>query len=202
MFEFTFAYRAGLGALAALALTALPASAADDSADEYAPVADILQTCVACHGDKGAAPISPDIPVLAGQHLYYTYLQLRDLKSGSRANTIMQAIAAGLDKDQMKLIAKYFSEQDWPNNRRPVDPETVSTAGKASAAGQCVQCHLGGYEGASGVPRLANQNYEYLRNTLLAYKNRERLNAPDKASLMEAYSEQELDALAQFLAGQ
>ena len=73
---------------------------------------------------------------------------------------------------------------------------------RAAAAGQCVQCHLGGYEGTSGVARLANQNYSYLRQTLLDYKNRVRTNAPDKSSLMEAYSDEELDGLAQLLSGQ
>ena len=50
------------------------------SANEYDAISDTLQTCAACHGPTGAEPISEDIPVLAGQHLYYTYLQLKDLK--------------------------------------------------------------------------------------------------------------------------
>lgn len=174
------------------------------SADQDAALRDKIASCAACHGPAGAAPIQPDYPILAGQHFYYTYVQLRDLKSGLRESAIMNPIAAGLEKDDMKAIAQYFAEQGWPENAsaHKVDQKTIAAGRQASAAGQCVQCHLGGYEGASGVPRLAGQNYEYLRKTLLAYKNRERMNAPDKASLMEAYSDDELDALAKFLAAQ
>ena len=170
--------------------------------DEYATVRDKLQTCVACHGENGAAPIQAAYPILAGQHLHYLYVQLKDFKSGARKNAIMNPIAAGLEKQDMLSIAKYFSEQAWPQNNERGGPDLAALGEQASTAGQCVQCHLGGYEGASGVPRLANQNYSYLRQTLLDFKNRVRTNAPDKSSLMEAYSGTELDGLAQFLSGQ
>ena len=40
--------------------------------------------------------------------------------------------------------------------------QDVAKAETATAAGQCVQCHLGGYEGNSRVPRLAGQKVSYL----------------------------------------
>ena len=170
--------------------------------DEYAAVRDKLQTCVACHGKKGAAPVQSVYPILAGQHLHYLYLQLKDFKSGARKNAIMNPIAAVLEKEEMLSIAQYFSEQTWPQNNERGGSELIPLGEQAASAGQCVQCHLGGYEGASGVARLAGQNYSYLRQTLQDFKNRVRTNAPDKSSLMEAYSDEELDGLAQFLSGQ
>lgn len=170
--------------------------------DEYAAVRDQLQSCVACHGEKGAAPTQAAYPILAGQHLHYLYVQLKDLKSGARESAIMNAITAEMEKEEMLSIAKYFSEQAWPQDNERGGSDLAAVGEQAAAAGQCVQCHLGGYEGASGVPRLANQNYTYLHQTMQDFKNRDRTNAPDKSSLMEAYSDEELDGLAQFLANQ
>ena len=97
-------------ALALLTLAVFGAAAADP----YAAVRDKLVTCTACHGENGAAPIQPSYPILAGQHFYYTYVQLKDLKSGLRKNAVMNPIAAELEKSEMKLIAQYFAEQSWP----------------------------------------------------------------------------------------
>ena len=43
--------------------------------DEYAAVRDKLKACFACHGVNGA-PQDPQFPIIAGQHLYYIYVQL------------------------------------------------------------------------------------------------------------------------------
>ena len=187
-------------ALFGLNAMTLPHATAQD--DEYANVRGQIESCVACHGEHGATPIQPSYPILAGQHLHYLYVQLKDLKSGARQNAIMNPIAAGLEKADMLKIAQYFSEQSWPSTNEQSGSDLADLGAKAAAAGQCVQCHLGGYEGASGVPRLAGQNYSYTLQTLLDFKNRVRTNAPDKSSLMEAYSDEELVGLAQFLANQ
>ena len=81
---------------------------------EYQPVLDQIKLCVSCHGDNGAT-LQPTFPILSGQHFYYLYVQLKDFKSGLRKNNVMGPIASQLEKSQMKLLAKYFSEQDWPN---------------------------------------------------------------------------------------
>ena len=71
----------------------------------------------------------------------------------------------------------------------------------SAAAGQCVQCHLGGYEGDSRIPRLAGQYLEYLKNTMLDFKNKIRNNSPAKGSLLVSYSNDEIAAMAEYLAG-
>ena len=53
------------------------ANAAEKVGSEFAPIADLLEQCVACHGDKGASK-KPEFPILAGQHFYYLYVQLKD----------------------------------------------------------------------------------------------------------------------------
>jgi cytochrome c553 len=65
----------------------------------------------------------------------------------------------------------------------------------------CVQCHLGGYEGDSRIPRLAGLQPEYLKKTMLDFKTKARANSPAKGSLMASYSNEDIEALADFVAG-
>ncbi len=159
-----------------------------------------IQMCVSCHGEQGAT-IMPVYPILAGQNFYYTYVQLKDLKSGYRKNEIMAAMVQDLDKDEMKLLAGHFSEQAWPETKHKSDAEKASIAKMAIDAGQCVQCHRGGFEGESRNPRLSGQNYEYLKKTMLDFKNKVRTNSAAKSSLFVTFSDEEIDALADYLAG-
>jgi cytochrome c553 len=69
------------------------------------------------------------------------------------------------------------------------------------AAGECVQCHLGGFEGTSGVPRLAGQYPEYLEKTMRDYKTKARAKAPHKSTLLASFSDAQIAALAALLAG-
>mgnify|MGYP001973275286 CR=1 FL=1 len=170
-------------------------------ADDYVDIVDDLEFCSSCHGLEGAKPIDDNIPVLAGQHFYYIYVQLKDLASGSRKNEIMNDIASTYDKEKMKKFAQYFSEQDWPNIGFRTDSELVTTAENAIASGQCVQCHRGGFEGDSQIPRISNQNFTYLNKTMLDYKSKIRNNAPAKSSLFSSFKASDIQALAAYLAG-
>ena len=159
-----------------------------------------IQICVSCHGEQGAT-IMPVYPILAGQNFYYTYVQLKDLKSGYRKNEIMAAMVQDLEKDEMKLLAGHFSEQAWPETKHKSDAGKTDIAKMAIDAGQCVQCHRGGFEGESRNPRLSGQNYEYLKKTMLDFKNKVRTNSAAKSSLFATFDDKQIDALADYLAG-
>ena len=159
-----------------------------------------LALCTGCHGVNGM-PIDPSIPIIAGQEFYYLYVQLKDYKAERRANPTMSGIVAQMERSQMKALAQHFSEQKWPDVQAAVDDATMNLAQRATAAGQCVQCHLGGYEGNSRVPRLAGQQAAYLERTMLDFKNKVRLNSPAKGSLMKAYPDEDVAAMAKFLSG-
>ncbi|MEC7875189.1 MAG: c-type cytochrome [Pseudomonadota bacterium] len=171
-----------------------------DSSKMEAKVKDKIQICVSCHGEKGAT-IMPVYPILAGQNFYYTYVQLKDLKSGYRKNEIMAAMVQDLSKDEMKLLAGHFSEQAWPETKHKSDAGKTDIAKMAIDAGQCVQCHRGGFEGESRNPRLSGQNYEYLKKTMLDFKNKVRTNSAAKSSLFATFDDKQIDALADYLAG-
>jgi cytochrome c553 len=170
-------------------------------AGDYSDIAEDLEFCASCHGEKGAMPIEDNIPVLAGQHFYYIYVQLKDLSSGMRHNEIMNDIASSYDKKQMKRFAKYFSEQTWPNIGYKTDTGLISKAESAIAAGQCVQCHRGSFEGDSQIPRISNQNFIYLQKTMKDYKSKLRNNSPAKSSLFASFKDEDIDVLAAYLAG-
>jgi len=53
--------------------------------------------CESCHGVKGSSQ-DPQFPILAGQHFYYLYVQLKDYKEGRRKNEIMSNIVIDLNK--------------------------------------------------------------------------------------------------------
>ena len=165
----------------------------------FAPVKDKLAICFGCHDAGGHTP-DPTFPILSGQEYYYLYVQLKDFKAGRRASDIMGPIASELERDEMKQLAQYFSEQPGPNIGYRGDAAKVTSGERATVAGQCVQCHLGSYKGSSRIPRVAGQYPEYLRKTLSDFKTKTRLNSPAKSTLMESFSDEDLEAMAEFLA--
>ena len=80
-------------------------------------------------------------------------------------------------------------------------PELAKQGEAASESGQCVQCHLGGYEGESRIPRLAGQHQEYLEKTMLDFKEKIRTNSAAKSSLLNAFNDIDIKAMAIFLGG-
>ncbi|RME34685.1 MAG: cytochrome c [Gammaproteobacteria bacterium] len=70
--------------------------------------------CVSCHGEGGTKPIAPNFPKIAGQNEAYLLQQMKDIKSGARANgqsAMMKGIVAGVSDEEMAAIAKWLSTQ-------------------------------------------------------------------------------------------
>jgi len=193
-------YAGALGSAAADSHTRIPEPAGPpDVPEAYAAVKEKLAVCFDCHAVNGYTP-DPAFPILSGQEFYYLYVQLKDFEAGRRVSDIMGPIASQLNRDEMKLVAQYYSEQPWPDIGYSGAPDKVAVGERATAAGQCVQCHLGGYEGNSRIPRLAGQYPGYLRKTMLDFKTKARANSAAKSSLMESFSDADLEAMAEFLA--
>lgn len=192
-----------LGALApavADSHTVIPEPAAPPVVpEEFAAVKEKLAVCFDCHDPSGYTP-DPTYPNLSGQQFYYLYVQLKDFRAGRRASDVMGPIAADMEKEEMKAVAQYFSEQPWPNIGFKGEDAKVAAGERATVAGQCVQCHLGSYEGNSRIPRLAGQYPGYLQKTLTDFKTKARANSPAKSTLMESYNNEDLAAMAEFLA--
>ncbi|HSG95665.1 MAG TPA: cytochrome c4 [Afifellaceae bacterium] len=183
-----------------LALAAGAAAAQDRFVKPPPEIEGLTMQCLACHGEDGR-PVVEDAPIIHGQELYYLFVQLRDFAAGRRQSEIMTPIAEELDRKQMEALAKYFSEQEWPTIQAAATDAQRAVGARIGSAGQCPQCHLGGYNGDSRNPRLAGQTAEYLEKTMLDFKYRRRKNAPDKSVLIESFSDGDLAATAHYLAG-
>lgn len=185
--------RLTLGALCLLAAIQSPPVHAQD-------LEETIALCTSCHGEDGR-PIEPDTPIIWGQEYYYLYVQLKDYKSGLRANEVMAGIVADLSRDDMKALAQHFSEKPWPTIGYRAEDGEIAVARGALTAGQCAQCHLGSYLGDSRVPRLAGQQPDYLERTMNEFQEDIRLNSPAKGSLLEAFEDTDIQAMAHYLAG-
>jgi cytochrome c553 len=70
-----------------------------------------VPACASCHGPSGAG-IPVQFPRLAGQHSKYVVSQLRNFRSGDRANDggkMMEVIARKLTDQEMKSVAEYVN---------------------------------------------------------------------------------------------
>jgi cytochrome c553 len=174
-----------------------PAQAQDD---QYAGIRYMIEKCDDCHGKNGAST-DDAFPIIGGQQLHYSYVQLKDFKARRRDHEIMSPIAAELEKNQMLLLAQYYSEQEWPNIGYRPEPSQAARGRTAGDSGQCVACHLGNYEGNSRIPRLAGQHPIYLDKTMQDFKKKVRNNAAAMSSLMAAFSDEDISAMAEFFGG-
>ena len=77
------------------------------------------KTCIACHGKEGKKPLMGAYPKLAGQNAAYIEQQMKDIKTGARANgssAAMKGIMVNAEGDQLvsdndiKEIAQYLSK--------------------------------------------------------------------------------------------
>lgn len=103
-----------LACLSFAALLAPFAASASEGAAAGSKLDSLLPVCQSCHGEKGAKPILPSYPVLAGQHTNYIEHVLKDYRSGARNNAVMKAQAANLSDADIKALAQYFSHQAGP----------------------------------------------------------------------------------------
>ena len=164
-------------------------------------IEDKAQLCAACHGEDGI-PQQKTTPVIWGQHLGYSYLQLRDYKSGVRKNDIMSPLAQTMERDDMMAFARYFSQKRWPDLQQPpAPPDVTRRAVQANVALGCTGCHQANYLGEGTQPRVAGQTREYLQQSMMDFRARSRGNNPGMSDLMLAISPEDIAACAEYLAG-
>jgi len=164
-------------------------------------IAEKVALCASCHGGEDGMPVVDKAPILHGQQLFYMLVQLRDYRAERRMNDIMTPIAKELTDDEMKALVTYFSKLPWPAYREPASEEDVARAKTLAVEGQCTQCHLGAYVGDSRVPHIAHQKIDYLDQTTRDFRDNIRLNAPAMASIVKGWSDEDIAAMAKYLAG-
>jgi cytochrome c553 len=169
------------------------------------------EDCAACHGDAGNVD-TPDVPDLGGQNPLYTYKQLVDFKTETRASSIMNDAAKALSERDIADLAAFYSAQGPPKPASaPKAPEAaiaklVSIGDGVRLVPACDACH--GDRGAGnpqfyGMPVLKNQKLQDIVVQLTAYRSGERAN--DVYSVMrdlcKKLSDAEIAGLAAYYSG-
>jgi cytochrome c553 len=158
--------------------------------------------CKACHL-TGTLQSTSVIPNIWGQSEGYTYIQLRDFKSGARnapEDAAMRGFVAAMSDADMLEIAKYASTQPWPKVE-PIatDAALLKKGAYATALGGCVGCHFNDWKGFSANPRIGNQSSAYLAATIRQFRSGSRANSPGMSDLVRTFDAGDIDAVAAYL---
>jgi cytochrome c553 len=199
-------------ALAADAAHAPPAAAKADPAKggslyDTGDNARGLPACASCHGAGGNSTINTN-PRLAGQIDTYLHKQLVDFTTPARNQPVMTTYAKMLSDDEKKNIAAWLATQQ-PKQGAARNKDTLELGRKIYRGGiadrgvaACASCH-----GATGsgipaqYPRLAGQHQDYTVAQLQAFKTGGRTNSPQMSTLAKRLSDDEMKAVADYIAG-
>jgi cytochrome c553 len=168
-------------------------------------------TCAACHGVDGNS-VTPDWPMLAGQHASYIVKQLRAFKEGERTDVTMKPFADLLTEQDMLDVAAYFAAQTPAP--KGADPALVTLGQQIYRGGvpergvpACIACHgpKGTGNPLAAYPRVSFQHAAYAMKQLNAYAAGERRSDVDVNQMMRNIAgllfEDERRALASYMQG-
>jgi cytochrome c553 len=157
--------------------------------------------CAACHGEGGNST-NPAVPSIAQQPAQFISTALFFFREGNRQDPQMAPMAANLSNAEMNELAAYFSKQSAAAPKHQSKPENVAAGPGLAKKFNCSQCHGARLLGQQHIPRLAGQQYEYLRVQLKGFKAGTRADIDgNMTSAAKAVPEQDLEALADYLAG-
>jgi len=169
----------------------------------------IAGACAACHG-QGGNSAAPSFPKIAGLGEAYLLKQLKDFKSGARANAIMAGQVAALNDTQMADLAAYFASEKRTVGYAAKDKvalgEKVYRAGnKATGVPACMACHSmdGSGMSAAGFPALGGQHSAYIKSQLVAFQEDKRENDASRVmrDIAARMSNKEIDAVSAYIQG-
>jgi len=195
-----------------LAVAMAPAAAAAEAAAAAKPdlakgQATSTNVCGACHTSDGSRG-SPANPILQGQHPEYLVKQLTEFKAGQRDNAIMKGMAATLSDDDMKNVAAFYAgktaKPGFAKNKNLVSlGEKIYRGGIAErSVPACAGCHSPTGAGIPAqYPRVAGQHADYTEAQLVAFRAGVRKNSPQMAGVAAKMNDQEIKALADYIAG-
>ncbi len=148
--------------------------------------------CATCHGQHGEGMAAAGFPYLAGQGSAYLAAQLAAFASGARTNPVMAPIAKAMNADQIKAVAAYYAGLEPVFDAKALsdhlDTQPPKTATGAWLANRgdwshdipaCIQCHgPGGVGVGQDFPAIAGQSAAYIKEQLLAWKQKKRDPGP------------------------
>ena len=168
--------------------------------------AKLFESCAECHGKDGGGSPDGTIPVIAGQHVSVLVKQLVDFRHERRWDVRMQGAARHpelQDSQDLLDVAAYAESLTRPAPRELGTTDAATRQeGRRIYYRDCERCHGRLAEGdlRTMVPRLAGQNFRYLRYQFIDVAYRQRLGM-DEAHIkrIRALSESDLAAVAAYL---
>lgn len=171
-----------------------------------------VKKCSACHTLTGNS-IMPVWPKIAEQHSDYLFKQLLDYKKGKDGNRFeptMFGMLQGLNENDMKDLAEYFSKQILEKSKTKYNDIDIKNGknlylygDKTNNITACVGCHGIDATGnkLANFPNLKWQHKEYLVLQLKKFKTHDRSN--DMNAIMQDItsnmSAEQIDALATYI---
>ncbi|MBC3907581.1 MULTISPECIES: c-type cytochrome [Undibacterium] len=176
-----------------------------------------IAACASCHGAAGNSTIAAN-PKLSAQHEAYLVKQLTDFTGDTRKNAVMTAFAKAMTAEDMKNVAAYLSVQkSKPGTAKNKD---IVELGKQIYRGgiaeknvpACAGCHSPNGAGIPAqFPRIAGQHQDYTIAQLTGFQNGSRkdgakitgarLNSAQMMTIAKKMSEDEIKAVADYVAG-
>jgi cytochrome c553 len=166
-----------------------------------------ITACVSCHGAAGASTISAN-PKLGGQHAAYIHKQLTDFQGADRNNPIMSPLTKLLTDDEMKNIAAYLDAQPVKSGAAK-NKDTLELGKQIYRGGiaeksvpACAGCHSPNGAGIPAqFPRIGGQHQDYTVAELTSFRSGARKNGPMMATIAKRMSDDEIKAVADYIAG-
>ena len=187
----------GAAAIFAAALSFFPACAAFAANG----VPQKAEACIVCHGPGGNST-DPAMSSLAGQPAQFISMQLYLFREGRRKDPQMSPEASGLSNADMNELAAYFSRQKPAAPSHQTAPENAAAGRRLAEQHYCVQCHGPALLGMQHIPRLAGQQFTYLKTQLLDFKARTRADFDgNMTSAAQLLSDRDIEILADYLSG-
>lgn len=194
-----------IASVAVLASLGTAAQAAGDATAGKAKAA----SCGGCHGMDGNS-MNPVWPKLAGQHPNYLAKQLKDFKTGERADPTMAGMAAPLSEQDRADLAAYYNSQAVKLGTTPEDElaagQMIYRAGNAATGvPACAACHSanGAGNGPAKFPALSGQHAAYMEKTLKDFRSGARANDAGKMmrNIAAKMTDAEIKAVSAYVQG-
>lgn len=148
----------------------------------------VRTSCGRCHGADGWGRNAGAFPRLAGQREVYLAAALQAYAAGARPSGVMEPVAAGLDRDEIAALARYYARLPPAPPLVGGDPAAIERGRRIALRGvprdrvpACAACH-GPAEQAIArnehYPRLAGQYANYLELQLELFQQGKRGGSP------------------------
>ena len=133
-----------------------------------------LETCAACHGEKGVSP-NQEVPSLAAQPDIFTQWQLVYMRDGTRKVEAMDEVVKTMTDSDIRFYGPYFASlpPPVPEPAKPNEAESAEVLNLMKPR-RCVSCHDETFAGKGEIPRLAGQRADYLVKAFGDYRSNAR----------------------------